>query len=130
MNHKITNVNAETQTGDCAVCGTDVRLKKQYGHRVGTFRCYAKYQENKRRTMPLDDGTPVPAGYRDELFILQQGLCAICKEPMSAPHLDHCHDRKKLRELLCPGCNKGLGHFRDNIEYLSNAIAYLEKHSK
>ena len=40
--------------------------------------------------------------------------------------MDHCHKTKKIRGLLCHTCNSGLGMFKDNIEYLKNAIKYLE----
>lgn len=53
--------------------------------------------------------------------------CAICGE-RETKHVDHCHDSGRLREILCVGCNLGLGGFRDNPEFLSKAIAYLRKH--
>jgi hypothetical protein len=32
----------------------------------------------------------------------------------------------KVRGLLCHNCNKGLGNFRDNIEFLESAVSYLK----
>ena len=32
----------------------------------------------------------------------------------------------KIRGLLCSNCNRGLGHFKDNIDILKSAIKYLE----
>jgi hypothetical protein len=32
-----------------------------------------------------------------------------------------------IRDILCHGCNVGLGAFADDISRLKNAIAYLEK---
>ena len=40
--------------------------------------------------------------------------------------IDHNHNTGKVRGLLCPNCNVGLGHFKDSPEYLSLAINYLE----
>jgi hypothetical protein len=61
----------------------------------------------------------------------QGGKCAICGD--SKPDcgkdglvVDHCHDKGNVRRLLCTHCNKGLGHFRDDIHRLSNAIEYLK----
>jgi hypothetical protein len=39
--------------------------------------------------------------------------------------IDHCHETEKVRGLLCPTCNAGLGHFRDNPVLLAKAISYL-----
>ena len=62
--------------------------------------------------------------------------CEICQTPvehgrieLGAAHIDHCHETGKVRGILCSQCNLGLGHFRDNVDYLNNAISYLEKHS-
>lgn len=39
--------------------------------------------------------------------------------------IDHNHDTNKIRGVLCHSCNVGLGHFKDKIEWLEQAIAYL-----
>lgn len=69
-------------------------------------------------------------------FISQNGLCKICKEPMSGqtrtkvPCLDHCHVTGKLRDLLCTNCNVLLGNCFEKEEILASAIQYLRKHRK
>lgn len=68
----------------------------------------------------------------NEMLIAQNYECKICKTKHQAHsresrlHIDHCHKSTKIRALLCTQCNKGLGHFRDNIEFLETAIAYLK----
>lgn len=62
--------------------------------------------------------------------------CAICGTYLSSEspikrergHIDHCHNTGKVRGVLCDLCNKGLGHFKDNQQFLENAIMYLRKH--
>ena len=66
------------------------------------------------------------------MFASQKGKCAICGiEEVDAPRktlfVDHCHTTGDIRGLLCHHCNSGLGHFMDNIDFLSAAISYLTK---
>jgi len=60
----------------------------------------------------------------------QKGGCKICsKTPEDegrALAVDHCHDTKKIRGLLCTNCNRMLGNAKDSIETLQNAIKYLK----
>ena len=42
-------------------------------------------------------------------------------------HLDHCHITNKVRGILCPFCNLGLGHFKDSPERITTAINYLKE---
>tara|TARA_R110002020_G_scaffold167017_3_gene355230 strand:- start:22966 stop:23415 length:450 start_codon:yes stop_codon:yes gene_type:complete len=39
--------------------------------------------------------------------------------------LDHCHEKKSFRGWLCHKCNRALGGFNDNKNYLKRAIEYL-----
>lgn len=56
----------------------------------------------------------------------QGGVCAICKDP-GPRHVDHDHITGKVRGILCFNCNGGLGYYRDNVEYLGEAIRYLRR---
>ena len=42
--------------------------------------------------------------------------------------IDHCHETKKVRGVLCNRCNRGLGFFQDNQEIIQQALLYIEKH--
>ena len=65
----------------------------------------------------------------------QDNCCAICHTHVDdIPHasfkhnplvIDHCHETNEFRGLLCPTCNTGLGQFKDNVQLLQRAIAYL-----
>ena len=44
--------------------------------------------------------------------------------------LDHCHDTDTFRGWLCHKCNRALGGFDDDIEFLKRAIRYVEDHLK
>jgi hypothetical protein len=63
----------------------------------------------------------------------QNECCAICNTKMIGPRepaIDHCHNTGQVRGLLCSSCNIALGHMKDDINRLENAIAYLKKTKK
>lgn len=68
----------------------------------------------------------------ESLLKKQGGGCAICGTKDSGKYtfaVDHCHETKKVRGILCHWCNKGLGQFYDNPENLRKAADYLDGHT-
>lgn len=64
----------------------------------------------------------------NELVAFQEGRCAICKVAFTnTPIIDHDHEKRIVRGLLCRDCNFALGYFEDNARLLQNAIDYLER---
>ena len=63
---------------------------------------------------------------KEEMLNSQNYKCLICQKiiDMSAA-VDHDHETRKIRGILCLGCNTALGNFQDNIQLLKNAIEYL-----
>lgn len=82
--------------------------------------------------------------YPDKLerLKLQGGVCAICgtnnpparKEGADPWCVDHDHEWEKqtggikIRGILCPSCNTGIGHLKESVTVLASAIKYLEKY--
>lgn len=74
---------------------------------------------------------------REQVYVKQEGCCAICKKSFSSKqlHTDHDHSTGRgingyggaFRGLLCARCNHGLGMFDDDPQRLAVAIAYLTK---
>lgn len=67
----------------------------------------------------------------NKIFENQNGCCAICGEPQKqqkALAVDHNHITGKIRGLLCPNCNRGIGYLKDNSHILQKAIQYLDKY--
>jgi hypothetical protein len=103
------------------------------------FHCYCKECNNARtresrerlhggsRHYHLKHRYGIGADDFDTLVVQQGGVCAICGR--EAPeHVDHSHDSGAVRGILCFNCNGGLGQFKDSVESLVNAVAYLQAH--
>lgn len=66
----------------------------------------------------------------ESLAEAQNGVCFICQGTDTFSNflaVDHCHKDGHVRGLLCRNCNRALGQFQDNIEFLERAIVYLKK---
>lgn len=74
-----------------------------------------------------------------EIILKNQNYkCAICGKELilfgdienrkkGIANVDHNHATGEIRGLLCDKCNRGLGCFDDNTDYLLSAISYLKK---
>lgn len=105
--------------------------------------CRAAYQREWRRRDPQKSTNQVYAlrlkrdlgmslAEYDALVEKQDGACAICRRVPPTDgrrqlHVDHDHQTGVVRALLCLGCNRGLGGFRDNPDLIAKAISYIEK---
>ena len=70
----------------------------------------------------------------DRMLAEQDGRCAICRSDVPGGKytlwpVDHCHTTNQVRGLLCHRCNMGLGYFKDDVNRLRSAIAYLTKNA-
>lgn len=121
------------ETQICKVCNTDKPL----------FDFHFRKDNNKYRTNCKDCRNKAEAARRynitvgeiDAMRDRQDNSCAICKtKAENIPHasfttnplvVDHNHETGKVRGLLCPTCNAGLGHFKDNLSMLVAAAEYI-----
>jgi hypothetical protein len=100
------------------------------------LHCYCKACNNARsresrqrlhggsRHYHLKQRYGIGADEFDELVRQQGGACAICRRE-NPEHVDHDHETGAVRGILCFNCNGGLGQFRDSIDALVAAAAYL-----
>ena len=82
----------------------------------------------------------------DQMLVQQKHSCKICghkpdkcqtqpdkrqepdkcqTQPDKPLYVDHCHQTKVIRGLLCHKCNVALGHMNDDPEQLERAANYL-----
>ena len=54
-------------------------------------------------------------------------VCELCGSTEKLG-IDHDHDKKVIRGLLCRSCNLGIGHLKDDYVLLSNALDYLRRY--
>ena len=87
---------------------------------------WALKNKAKRRIINLRAKYNLTLEQYESMLSLQNGKCAICKNPMLKPNIDHCHKTNIIRGLLCRECNYMLGFADDNIVTLKNAIEYLK----
>lgn len=124
----------------CAIHGElteDKVYPKYYKGNITSYNCKkCTIEAGKRRKMKDYKGED---DYK-RMFDEQNGVCAICKQKEillsngdNKPRklgIDHCHDSRRVRGLLCGFCNSALGYFKDSIEALQSAIDYLKHHKK
>lgn len=110
----------------CVPCGREYNAARQ---RAWVAR-HPEYRPNPadQRVVKLRYRYGIEPEQYDALTAAQSGGCAVCgARPKGGEHLhvDHDHESGSVRGLLCPSCNKGLGHFQDDAERMRAAIRYL-----
>lgn len=118
----------------CSQCNSE-RNKRFYEKRKGNWYKYPSNYVYFSKKQKLK----ISVGQYNEMYVKQNGLCAICKKPEMSRStrkesikknkklaIDHCHITKKIRGLLCHNCNNLLGYAKDSKMLLNEAIKYLE----
>ena len=112
-----------------------VNLKnRKYYHTNDAFRekIQAKMRAYKRNWRLEKEYGLTEEQYLD-ILRRQDGRCAICKTEewgghRNMPHIDHDHLTGKVRGILCGSCNRALGMFKESLDIIKSAHAYLQKH--
>lgn len=112
--------------GFAAYCISCDKEKKKKGYAKDKSRL-RRYNLKKIYNITLDE--------YDELFMKQNGVCAICgkketrRNKYNVWHLavDHNHTTGEVRGLLCGNCNSMLGFVKDRPDLLLKAYSYLSQ---
>ena len=134
-----------TGTKACTKCKKEKPIEEFTSTKATSSGKYSKCKECRsndakehRKLMTKEERYAISAASsygitKEEAILLRrQGTsCGICTKPLTweQRHLDHCHKSLKVRGILCPTCNKGLGSFYDSIENLENAITWLKENN-
>jgi hypothetical protein len=139
-------------TKKCAACKETKRLENFYKYRpsrdgrnkwcrdcaLRQKRLWREQNRNKVRREVYEKSLLRNYGITlteyEEMFVQQQGRCAICGEPESAQnrdgsprrlHVDHDHHTGMVRSLLCSACNVVLGYVEAHPRRAPNVIEYV-----
>lgn len=140
----------------CAECGAEFPARHP-GRKYCSLSCAATHGATVRRGHPrrnrvlaFDSAKPSAerSAYQRELYRKnyrakkyglspeelaameqrQAGRCAICGAEPETLYVDHAHSTGRVRGLLCPVCNAGLGLFKDDPMLCEAAAEYLRRH--
>lgn len=113
-------IGAERRARPCITCG-NMRTEDD---RISDSYCGPCFRDRYLRRQ-----FGISAADYDAMLAAQGSCCAICNtEPNGRPwHVDHDHATGRVRGILCDNCNRGLGHFRDDVGFLNRAIEYLKE---
>lgn len=140
--HKKTKDNLKCECKDCQRIYSQLyyinnkdKIKEQ--QRAWAKKNFKKVQKGKKITK-LRMLYKISLNYYNKLLKNQNYVCAICgKKERRKIHnkitnlsVDHNHQTKKVRGLLCNRCNNGLIRFYDNVILLKKAIKYLKRRNK
>jgi hypothetical protein len=101
-----------------------IRRTEKYQLHMGEYR--RKWAFAKRYGITIEEF--------DRLYEACEGKCQICRKPLNREWrskymacVDHDHETRRVRGILCRRCNQALGAFGDLIEGLQIAIDYLRR---
>jgi len=117
----------------CDVCREAYRRRSREEYHSRSREKHEWYMRNMRemrRKSHLLRTYGITVEQFDRLFDSQNRSCACCKseDPKSEQGwcLDHDHDTKIVRGILCSSCNRGIGFLGDTLEGVQRAVAYLK----
>lgn len=119
----------------CPACRPLARERAAVRFKANNPDYWKKHQagrKNKTRDESLRRQYGLSKQEFDDMRAQQEYRCKICgaeegtwKANAARLVVDHCHATGRIRGLLCPSCNRGLGQFEDQPLRLLAAVTYL-----
>ena len=125
MNKRCTECGEEKDINEFASAGVGKKRAKCKPCLARKKREYYKKNPDKARRRNLKTYYGISVEEFDSMVADQHGCCASCHTPTDKLVVDHNHETGEVRALLCNHCNLMLGHAKDTIWRLQNAIQYL-----
>jgi len=131
----------------CNKCGETKPLSEFHkdkhrkdGHTSSCGRCCTKqssawYRKNPlvKRNASLIKQYGITLEQFEKMKQDQQHKCAICENTFKNSVdtcVDHDHETKKVRALLCNHCNRAIGLFKESTKSIKAALNYLKKYKE
>jgi len=133
-----------TKTYKCKICKKKISVQAGFYNKTNLCAsCAKKSKRNPNFKHGLTKTRPYKRRYKlkslyniteedfKRIYTLQKGRCKICNKHEKTLKrrlcIDHNHNTKKVRGLLCHSCNFILGVSKENVLILKRAIKYLNK---
>src|SRR5258705_3196957 len=118
----------------------NARMRAWYNVPDNKAKAIARHKKNwiekphvryRKRSQNLQALYGITLEQKEALLKSQNGACAICTElrheDINSWHVDHCHQTKQVRGILCNHCNLMIGHAKDSPDVLMSAARYLKR---
>ena len=118
----------KTTCGKCIY----IQIKTKPNRRERSIAYSRQYRKDNPRTVRgyyFKYKYGITADDYDFMYAGQKGCCLICGKHKNKLIIDHDHVSGMVRGLLCSGCNTGIGQLQDNVDILTKAIEYINRHS-
>jgi len=101
--------------------------RAEYGKEYYRLHRKKAIKRDKERSLIRNYGITIKE--KKQLWRHQNKKCALCGDKLlfKNSNVDHDHNTKKIRGVICRSCNWMLGHAHDSVEILEKAIQYLNK---
>ena len=118
----------------CIACKSVIdakRYRKKRASQIRYARSWKIKNPERARNNILQRTYGISLEQYKEMDTRQKGRCAICgTKPKDRLHVDHCHETKIVRGLLCRQCNTALGFLNHSVRQVESAARYLRKFNK
>lgn len=141
MAGSVSKVHVDDNGRVCTNCGQyknwnqfNKKKKGCRGHLNLCKECGRKQQSKlycpkKKRERDLKKIYGITMEQYEEMLAAQHYGCKICgispEEHGKSLVVDHCHNTRKVRGLLCNHCNIGIGHLKEDLGNFRKAMQYL-----
>jgi hypothetical protein len=132
-----------TRTGPCQKCGAEksnnyskycadcsVSCDEHDYYKKACRACHTAYQKAypvaAKRKQQYQRKHKYGLTYEELAELESIQACEVCGETEDLV-IDHNHDTREVRGVICRGCNTALGHAKDDPQILKSLAAYLEE---